>query len=67
MTAIHLDTDLGSDTDDLCALAMLLGWPGVELVGVTTCIDPDGSRVGFVRPALEVGGRPNVPVARGAG
>ena len=33
MTKIHLDTDLGSDTDDLCALAMLLGWPGAELVG----------------------------------
>ncbi len=30
---IHLDTDLGGDTDDACALAMLLGWPGVELVG----------------------------------
>jgi hypothetical protein len=25
---IHLDTDLGGDTDDACALAMLLGWPG---------------------------------------
>jgi inosine-uridine nucleoside N-ribohydrolase len=33
---IHLDTDLGGDTDDACALAMLLGWPGVELAGVTT-------------------------------
>lgn len=32
---IHLDTDLGGDTDDACALAMLLGWPGVELAGVT--------------------------------
>jgi hypothetical protein len=26
----------GSDTDDACALAMLLGWPDVELVGITT-------------------------------
>lgn len=25
---VHLDTDLGSDMDDLCALAMLLRWPG---------------------------------------
>ena len=31
---IHLDTDLGGDPDDACALAMLLGWPGVELVGI---------------------------------
>jgi hypothetical protein len=36
MLRVHLDTDLGSDTDDLCALAMLLGWPDVEVVGVTT-------------------------------
>ena len=28
---IHLDTDLGGDLDDICALAMLLRWPGVEL------------------------------------
>lgn len=27
MTLIHLDTDLGGDIDDLCALAMLLRWP----------------------------------------
>jgi inosine-uridine nucleoside N-ribohydrolase len=26
MTKIHLDTDLGGDIDDLCALAMLLRW-----------------------------------------
>jgi hypothetical protein len=25
---IYLDTDLGGDTDDVCALAMLLGRPG---------------------------------------
>jgi hypothetical protein len=27
---IHLDTDLGGDPDDGCALALLLGWPGVD-------------------------------------
>jgi inosine-uridine nucleoside N-ribohydrolase len=32
---VHLDTDFGGDTDDACALAMLLGWPGVEVVGIT--------------------------------
>ena len=30
---IHLDTDLGGDTDDACALALLLGQAGVELAG----------------------------------
>jgi hypothetical protein len=24
---VHLDTDIGGDPDDVCALAMLLGWP----------------------------------------
>ncbi len=30
---VHLDTDIGGDPDDVCALAMLLGWPDVEIVG----------------------------------
>jgi purine nucleosidase len=63
---IHLDTDLGSDTDDFCALAMLLGWPGVELTGVTTSSDPGGQRAGFVHYALRRAGRPDVRVAPGA-
>jgi purine nucleosidase len=66
VTRIHLDTDLGSDTDDLCALAMLLGWPGAELVGVTTSTDPGGRRAGFVHHALALAGRTDVPVAAGA-
>ncbi|MGH2527374.1 MAG: nucleoside hydrolase, partial [Actinomycetota bacterium] len=65
-TRIHLDTDLGSDTDDLCALAMVLGWPDAELVGVTTSTDPGGRRAGFVAYALELGGRSDVPFAAGA-
>lgn len=63
---VHLDTDLGSDTDDACALAMLLGWPNVELVGITTTIDPGGRRAGFVSHCLELAGRNDVPVAAGA-
>jgi inosine-uridine nucleoside N-ribohydrolase len=63
---VHLDTDLGSDTDDLCALAMLLGWPDVELVGVTTVSDPGGIRAGMTRYALGLAGREDIPVAAGA-
>jgi len=66
MVRIHLDTDLGSDTDDACALAMLLGWPGVEIAGITTTIDPGGIRAGFVRRCLELAGRTDIPVAAGA-
>lgn len=63
---IHLDIDLGSDTDDLCALAMLLGWPGVEVVGVTTNTDPGGIRAGYTEYALALAGRRDVPVRAGA-
>jgi inosine-uridine nucleoside N-ribohydrolase len=63
---VHLDTDLGSDTDDLCALAMLLGWPGAELAGVTTTTDPGGLRAGMTAYALGLAGREEVPLAAGA-
>src|SRR5205814_1789302 len=42
------------------------GWPGVELVGVTTNTDPNGRRAGFVRYAMRLAGREGVPVAAGA-
>lgn len=63
---MHLDTDLGSDIDDLAALVMLLGAADVELTGVTTCIDPGGRRAGYVRYTLRRAGREDVPVAAGA-
>jgi inosine-uridine nucleoside N-ribohydrolase len=63
---LHLDTDLGSDTDDLCALAMLLGSPDVEVTGITTVNDPGGIRAGYVAYALGLAGRREIPVAAGA-
>jgi inosine-uridine nucleoside N-ribohydrolase len=66
MKKIHLDTDLGGDIDDLCALAMLLRWPEVELIGITTVSDTDGRRAGYVRYALGLEGRQDIPVAAGA-
>src|SRR5918999_1272830 len=63
---VHLDTDLGGARDDACALAMLLGWPGVEVVGITTTIDRGGWRAGYVAHCLELAGRAGVPVAAGA-
>ena len=62
---VHLDTDLGSDTDDLCALALLLGWPDTEVVGVTTNTDPGGLRAGWVRYGLDLAGRNEVTVSAG--
>jgi inosine-uridine nucleoside N-ribohydrolase len=63
---IHIDTDLGSDPDDACALAMVLGWPGAQVTGITTTIDPGGRRAGFVTRCLELAGRRDIPVAAGA-
>jgi len=64
---IHLDTDLGGDSDDACALAMLLGWPDVEITGITTNLDAEGRRAGMVKELLAVAGRHDIPVAIGSG
>jgi Inosine-uridine preferring nucleoside hydrolase len=63
---IHLDTDLGGDTDDACALAMLLGWPDVEITGITTVADPGGRRAACVAHLLRLAGRDDIPLAAGA-
>jgi inosine-uridine nucleoside N-ribohydrolase len=63
---LHLDTDLGGDIDDLCALVMVLNWPGVDLVAVTTNSDDQGRRAGYTRYALKLAGREDIPVASGA-
>lgn len=67
MVKIHLDTDLGGDIDDICALAMLLRWPGnVQLTGVTTVGEMDGRRAGQAKYVLGLEGKKDVPVAAGA-
>jgi inosine-uridine nucleoside N-ribohydrolase len=63
---IHLDTDLGGDIDDLCALAMLLRWEDVEITGITTVAEAGGRRAGHVRHILEMEGRLDIPIAAGA-
>lgn len=67
MQIVHLDTDLGGDIDDLCALAMLLCWPGeVQLTGITTVADYGGKRAGYIRYVLGLENMGSVPVAAGA-
>jgi inosine-uridine nucleoside N-ribohydrolase len=63
---LHIDTDLGGDMDDLCALALALNWPGVELLAVTTNSDDGGKRAGYTRYALELAGRGDISIAAGA-
>jgi len=67
MKKIHMDTDLGGDIDDICALAMLLRWPGgLDLTGITTVAEANGRRAGYVRYVLGLEGKNNIPVAAGA-
>jgi inosine-uridine nucleoside N-ribohydrolase len=65
-TKVHLDTDLGGDLDDACALALLLSLADVEITGVTTVVESDGHRAGYARYLLDLTGRHRVPVAAGA-
>jgi purine nucleosidase len=66
MPKLHLDTDIGGDIDDLCALAMVLNWPDVDLLAVTTNSDDQGRRAGYARYVLDLAGREEVAVAAGA-
>jgi inosine-uridine nucleoside N-ribohydrolase len=66
MLKLHLDTDIGSDMDDLCALAMLLRWPDVELTGITTSAEEGGRRAGYADYILRLAGRTDIPLTAGA-
>ena len=49
MLKLHLDSDIGGDIDDLCALAMALNWPDVVLLTVTTNCAEGSRRAGYAR------------------
>jgi purine nucleosidase len=61
---VILDTDIGSDVDDLMALTLLLGTPSVELVGVTTVYGDTALRARLAKRVLRMAGR-DVPVHAG--
>jgi inosine-uridine nucleoside N-ribohydrolase len=66
MVKIHLDTDIGGDIDDFCALAMLLRLSDVEITGITTVTEVECKRAGYVRHVLDLEQREDIPVAAGA-
>jgi len=66
MTKIHLDTDIGGDMDDLCALTMLLKWPDLEITGLTTVAEENGRRAGYIHHVLQLMGLTSIPLAAGA-
>jgi purine nucleosidase len=65
-TKVVLDTDIGSDVDDLLALAMLLGSPEWDLTAVSTVYGDTVLRARMVRRAYRLARRPAPPIAAGA-
>lgn len=61
-----LDTDIGSDVDDLMALALLLQAPNVNIEGITTVYGDSVLRSKIVHHVLGQAGRNEIPVIPGA-
>jgi inosine-uridine nucleoside N-ribohydrolase len=67
MSALHrviLDTDIGTDVDDLMALALILGTPEVDLVGITTVYGDTALRAQLTARILRSVDR-NIPIHAG--
>lgn len=63
---LHIDTDIGCDVDDLCALIYALKKENVEVVGITTTLEQDGRRTRYVNYLLRQMGLEHIPVGAGA-
>src|SRR5919112_3669999 len=63
---VLLDTDIGTDVDDLLALTLLLRSPEVELIGVTTVYGDTVLRARMTRLVLDQLERRAVPIGIGA-
>ena len=61
-----LDTDIGTDVDDILALVLLARAPELNLVGVTTVYGDTTLRARMVRQVLDRIGRADVPIGIGA-
>src|SRR5512141_577589 len=66
MPKIILDTDIGTDVDDVCALGLALSSPDIELVAVTTVYGNVALRSRMPAKLLQIAGRADVPVGIGA-
>src|SRR5918992_4037329 len=63
---VFLDTDIGTDVDDLLALALLVGAPEVQLIGVTTVYGDTVLRARMTRLVLDQMESRAVPIGIGA-
>lgn len=62
-----LDTDIGTDVDDILALTLMARTPGYNLAGVTTVYGNTELRARMARYVLRQLGRDDVAVAAGSG
>ena len=62
---VILDTDIGTDVDDILALAFILASPELDLLGVTTAYGDTTLRAKIVHRVLELSGRSDVPIHAG--
>lgn len=60
-----LDTDIGTDVDDLLALSMIFGSPELSVRGVTTVYGDVALRARIVAKTYSAAGRPQPPIAPG--
>jgi purine nucleosidase len=63
---VILDTDIGTDVDDILALVLLAQAPELRLVGVTTVYGDTALRARMTRHVLDRLGRADVPIGIGA-
>jgi purine nucleosidase len=63
---VLLDTDIGSDVDDLLALTLLVGAPEVQLIGVTTVYGDTVLRARMIRLVLDQLETRSIPIGIGA-
>jgi purine nucleosidase len=65
MTKIILDTDIGTDVDDILALILLLNSPEAELLGITTAYGDTQLRARIAYQVLALSGKTQIPIAAG--
>jgi purine nucleosidase len=63
---VLLDTDIGTDVDDILALVLLARAPELQLVGVTTVYGDTTLRARMVRQVLDQMQLPDIPIGIGA-
>ncbi len=64
---LWLDTDIGDDTDDILALALILTSHELDLAGISTVYGETRQRARLAQTILKINGRDTIPVSAGCG